>query len=219
MGTILSVCNSKGGSGKTCAVSLLAVNLAAVGYRVAIIDADPNGGFSAWYANSYEGPPLTVTAEIRHEEIVGHAMKQGETHDVTLIDNAGWANQTAAYSIGTADLLIIPIMGDRNSVIEGRKTAKQCAAIARLARRDIRCRVLLSRWEKRGLAERATLEDLAASGLVPLRQHIPDLATFKQSSFSGAIPFKGIIGSYAHKIIEELIELEAVPPEPDREAA
>jgi hypothetical protein len=72
---------------------------------------------------------------------------------------------------------------------------RQREGVARLSRRHIPYRVLLSRWNRRGMAERATLNDITASGLIPLRQHIPDLVDFAKSTFTGTMPHTGTIGA------------------------
>ena len=40
MGCIITVASSKGGAGKTAVTTCLAINLAAQGYRIAVIDAE-----------------------------------------------------------------------------------------------------------------------------------------------------------------------------------
>jgi chromosome partitioning protein len=219
LGTIVVIASSKGGVGKSSASALLAVNLASRGYSTAIVDADRNGALAAWHANGYEGPTLDCTTEIDHNLIVEHALGQSEVHDVTVVDTAGFENQTALFAMGTADIVVIPVMHDRNSIIEARKTARQCEGVARLSRRQIPYRVLLSRWNRRGMAERATLNDITASGLIPLRQHIPDLVEFAKSTFTGTMPHTGTIGRYAGAVIQELIEMGVVPAKPERRAA
>ena len=57
------------------------------------------------------------------------------------------------------------------------------------------------------------------SHLMPLRQHIPDLVEFAKSTFTGTMPHTGTIGRYAGAIIEELIEIGAVPAKPKRREA
>ena len=42
MSTIVTIAQSKGGAGKTTLAALLAPNLAASGYRVAVVDSDRN---------------------------------------------------------------------------------------------------------------------------------------------------------------------------------
>ena len=55
-------------------------------------------------------------------------------------------NQTAVFAMGAADMVLIPVMADRNSVLEAGKTAKQVASVGQIARRPIPHRLLLSRW-------------------------------------------------------------------------
>jgi len=216
MGSVIAVCSWKGGVGKSTATTALAVNLAALGYRVAVIDSDPNQAFAVWHKTA-EAPPLTVTSCIDHNEIVAHAMAQGDAHDVTLIDSAGFANQTAVFAMGAADMVLIPCMPDRNSVLEARKTAKQVESISKIARRTIPYRVLLTRWNPRGLAEQATIEDLEASGLIPLTQYLADLVAFQKMTFSGVMPRSGLVGLQVDRIIDELRSLEVIPSKPSME--
>ena len=218
MGSIIVIASWKGGAGKSTATTAMAVNLAAQGYRVAVIDSDPNQAFAVWHKTA-ETPPMTVTSCIDHNEIVAHAMEQGEAHDVTLLDTAGFANQAAVFAMGVADLVLIPCMADRNSVLEARKTAKQVESIAKIARRSIPHRVLLTRWNPKGLAEKATLEDISESGLEPLTAYLSDLVAFQKATFSGVMPRTGLIGFQVDRVIECLRTIEAIPPRPSRDAA
>src|SRR3954453_13549280 len=209
MGSCIVVASSKGGCSKTTTVTALAVNLAARRYRVAVCDADPNQAFARWY-KSAEAPALTSTSEIDHNAIVGHLLKLAKSHDVVLCDTGGWSNQTQVFAMGAADLVLIPVMPDRNSVVEARRTAQQVKSVAEIARREIPYRVLLTRWNKRGLSERATLEDLEASKLPVLKQTIGDLSAFQKSTFSGVMPHMGYIGVMVSKLIDEIKGLEAI---------
>ena len=188
-GSIIAICSWKGGCGKTTLCTALAVNLAAVRYRIAVIDADPNQAFATWHKIA-EAPPLTVTSCIDHNEIVPHAAAQAENHDVTLIDTAGFANQTAVFAIGAADLVLIPAMPDRNSVLEARKTARQVDSVGQIARRPIPYRIVLSRWDPRGLSERAAVEDLEGSGLPRLNWYLSDLSAYQNTPSRGLCPIR-----------------------------
>lgn len=209
MGSVIVVASSKGGCSKTTTVTALAVNLAARRYRVAVCDADPNQAFARWY-KSAEAPVLTSTTEIDHNAIVGHILKLAKSHDVVLCDTGGWSNQTQVFAMGAADLVLIPVMPDRNSVVEARRTAQQVKSVSEIARREIPYRVLLTRWNRRGLSERAALEDLEAYKLPRLQQTIGDLSAFQKSTFSGVMPHTGYIGMTVSRIIDELKGLEAI---------
>jgi len=216
-GSIIAICSWKGGCGKTTLCTALAVNLAAVRYRVAVIDADPNQAFATWHKIA-EAPPLTVTSCIDHNEIVPHAAAQAENNDVTLIDTAGFANQTAVFAIGAADLVLIPAMPDRNSVLEARKTARQVDSVGQIARRPIPYRIVLSRWDPRGLSERAAVEDLEGSGLPRLNWYLSDLSAYQKYTFSGVMPHTGIVAIQVRRLIEEIVGLGAIAPKPAEKA-
>src|SRR4051812_41181625 len=151
MGTIITVAQSKGGAGKTSLVQLLAPNLAALGYRVAVLDTDRNQNFRDWHQGAYEGEPITCASEVDHVQVVDRASELAEEHDIVLVDTAGFENLTAASAIGMADFVLIPCMADRGSIRETIRTAKQVASLARMARRSIPYSVVRTRWEEREL--------------------------------------------------------------------
>lgn len=214
-GTVICIANWKGGCGKSTLCTMLAVNLAGQGYRVSVIDADPNQAFATWFRIA-DAPPLACSSCIDHNEIVAKAYAEAEDHDVVLVDTAGFANQAAVFGIGAADMVLIPVMPDRNSVIEARKTAKQVESVSQIARRPIPLRVVLSRWIIKGLSERAAIEDLRETKLPRLQQIVPNLTAFQKASFSGEMPNKGYVGFLAGQMIEELRGLGAIPPMPPR---
>jgi len=113
--------------------------------------------------------PLPCSTCIDHNEIVGHVIAAAEHADIVLVDTAGFENQTVVFAMGAADMVLIPVMADRNSIPDAGKTAKQVVSVGQIARRSIPYRLLLSRWNPRGLAERATLEDIESMGLPRLQ--------------------------------------------------
>jgi chromosome partitioning protein len=218
MGRIITVASSKGGSGKSSLTMTLSGNLTAHGYRVAVIDADPNACYFQWH-KLYEGPPIDCSCEIRQEEIVDLAQAKATEFDVVLIDTAGFGNTTAAFAAGTADLVLIPVMPDRASATEAMRTARQVQAFGKAGNRAIPVRIVRSRWNPRGLAERAVLDDLQGAKLIIMEQHLSDLSDFGKLTLSGHVPVSGRIGMQADGIIAELIAAKAVPAKPGRAAA
>ncbi len=218
MGRIITVASSKGGVSKSAIVMVLSGNLAQAGYRVAVVDADPNACYSQWH-KLYEGPPIDCSCEIRQEEIVDLAQAKAEEFDVVLIDTAGFGNTTAAFAAGTADLVLIPVMPDRASASEAMRTARQVQAFGKAGNRKIELRIVRSRWNPRGLVERAVLGDLEGARLPILNQHFSDLSEFGKLSLSGKVPMTGRAGEQAAHMIAELVALKSVPAQPAREAA
>jgi chromosome partitioning protein len=211
MGSVIVVASSKGGCSKTVTVTALAVNLLAHGYKVAVCDSDPNQAFVRWHKTA-GSPPISVSSQMDQNLIVGHLNRLAKIHDVVLCDTGGWSNQTQVFAMGAASMVIIPVMPDRNSIVEAARTAQQVKSVSEIARRDIPYRVLLTRWTPKGLSERAALEDLEASSLPRLQHHIGDLVAFQKSSFSGVMPTKGYIGLIVSRVIDELVGLGAIGP-------
>ncbi|HET6520639.1 MAG TPA: ParA family protein [Geminicoccaceae bacterium] len=212
MGIIIACAQSKGGSGKTTLVSCLAADLATSGYRVCVVDSDRNQTFASWHASAYEGPAFTCVSEVDHIRVVDLAGEMAESHDVVLVDTAGFENLTAASAIGMADYVLIPCMPDRGSVRETLRTAQQVTSLSKAARRPIPHSVVLTRWKPRGLSERAALDSLREAGLPILDSMISDTAEYSKLSFSGAVPVTGKVRTQVSSLIEELRTKGVIPP-------
>ncbi len=211
MGTIITVASGKGGCSKSTTVMILSANLAAQGYKVAVVDADRNQSFASWHSQVYEGPPFECRSEVDHIKVVDLAGGLSDVHDVVLVDTAGFESLTAASAIGMADFVLIPCMPDRGSVRETMRTAQQVSSLSKAARRTIPYSILLTRWKARGLSERAALDSLNEEKLVVLQHTFGDLADFTKLSFSGAVPVTGKVGLQAAELIAELADKGAIP--------
>jgi chromosome partitioning protein len=218
MGRIICIASGKGGTAKSTLTMVISATLAAMRYRVAVIDADPNACFAQWH-RIYEGAPFDCTAEVRQDEIVDHAQAQATEHDVVLIDTAGFGNTTAAFASGTADYVLVPVMPDRASTVEAMRMVRQVGSFAKASRREIPVAIVRSRWNPKGLVERAVLADLQTSGAPVLDNFLPDLSDFGKLTLSGKVPMSGKIGLHTGKVVDELISLGAVPTKPARKAA
>src|SRR4051812_504182 len=210
MGRIITVASGKGGTAKSSMTMVLSATLAAIGYRVAVIDADPNACFAQWHS-IYEGMPMECTAEVRQDEIVDHAQAKAVEHDVVLIDTAGFGNTTAAFATGTADYVLVPMMPDRASTVEAMRMVKQVRSFAKASRREIPVAVIRARWNQKGLVEKAVLSDLKAAEVPVLESFFGDFSDFGKLTLSGKVPLSGKVGLQAGKLVDELIGLGAIP--------
>ena len=213
MGRIITVASSKGGVSKSVINMVMSGTLAAMGYKVAVIDADPNACFVNWH-KLYEGEPIDCTAEIQQDAIVDRAQVKAADYDVVLIDTAGFGNTTAAFAAGTADFVIVPVMPDRSSAVEAMRTIRQVRAFSKASRRDIPLALLCSRWNGRGLVEKAVLSDLQSTGTLVLSSYLSDLSDFGKMTLSGRVPLSGKVRLQVGKILDELIALKAIPAKP-----
>jgi chromosome partitioning protein len=216
MGVIAAIGSSKGGVGKTGLCQVLAPNMSLRGWRVAVVDADQNATFSKWWTDAYEGLAFTCIHEPHEVRAVDAAQQLlSDGAGIVFVDTAGFKNLTAATAMAAADLVLIPCMSDRGSVIEAIATYEQVQGLARASRRTIPAFAVCTRWRDKGLAERAALEGLRANGVPVLSASLSDLADIPKLTHSGRVPTSGKAAMEADRIADELVNLGLFPQKPN----
>lgn len=123
---IITLCNQKGGAGKTTLTLLLALALEDVGRRVAIIDRDPQGTSSRAVSN------LNANGLSKIE-----VLRAPVDHDVTFIDTAPRLDEVLGLSIAESSRVLLvssPSPADLWSTQESRDfVLKHLAAEAKTA--------------------------------------------------------------------------------------
>ncbi|QLF70882.1 ParA family protein [Peteryoungia desertarenae] len=108
---VISFANAKGGAGKTTAALLLATELAHQGYRVAILDADPQRWITQWYEISGPQHNIEVISEVSVASVQGHIRELSRTSDYIIMDLAGARDAMVTTGIGLSDHVMIPVQG------------------------------------------------------------------------------------------------------------
>src|SRR3546814_48057 len=116
---IVTVAQQKGGAGKTTVAAHLAVAWAEAGRSVAVVDIDPQGSLSAWWAMREEmGIPAPHGARGRGglsvHRITGwrtanEVDKLARDHDVVVIDSPPHAETEAKIAVRSAHLVVVPL--------------------------------------------------------------------------------------------------------------
>ncbi|WP_281966715.1 ParA family partition ATPase [Roseovarius nanhaiticus] len=110
-GTVLTVAQQKGGSGKTTLTANLAVELVARGYKVAIIDTDPQGSLGRWFMTRREASG-DAGLEFSTSSAWGvdyEAGKLADAHDFVLVDTPPKADSDLRPALRKADLVLVPV--------------------------------------------------------------------------------------------------------------
>jgi chromosome partitioning protein len=112
-GQIITVAQQKGGAGKTTLAAHLGVGLASAKRRVALLDADPQGSLSQWWALRADlvGPHGT---QLQLFSSAGEAARPvldrlSREFDLVLIDSPPHAQLAAETLIKAADLVVVPL--------------------------------------------------------------------------------------------------------------
>jgi chromosome partitioning protein len=114
LSTIISVCNQKGGCGKTTITMALAAAFASRGYRVLVVDGDPQGSASTWSANAPEEQPFPATVvNLSHagRNLPGEVKKMIGNYELILIDCPPSVDSPVPQAaLLITDLALIPLI-------------------------------------------------------------------------------------------------------------
>ena len=108
---VITFANTKGGAGKTTAVLLLATELARKGYRVTILDADPQNWITRWYEISGKVANISVIDFVTTASLPLHIQENKHNTDYFIVDLPGERNPLLATAIGLSNHVLIPIQG------------------------------------------------------------------------------------------------------------
>lgn len=109
---IITIAQQKGGAGKTTMAAHLAVAWAQAGRNVALVDIDPQGSLSQWYAIreslNLNNDNLSLTA-VSGWRVRNDIDRLKHTHDILVIDSPPHTDTEARTAIRAADLVVVPL--------------------------------------------------------------------------------------------------------------
>jgi chromosome partitioning protein len=108
----------KGGAGKSTSAVLLAIELAARGASVTVIDADPNRPVSRWARRPGKPDSLTVLDQVNEQTIIRTIDDAARQAAFVIVDLEGTASAMVIYAISRADLVIIPTQASQLDAVE-----------------------------------------------------------------------------------------------------
>lgn len=107
---IISITSLKGGVGKSTLSQNLAVCLAHIGYKVAIIDTDTNASSVHWSGLRPDNLPSVAVFGISDSEgLSKNAKKLVQDYDIVLIDGTPSLSRLVSTIILLGDMVLIPI--------------------------------------------------------------------------------------------------------------
>jgi chromosome partitioning protein len=207
---IVSFASTKGGVGKTTLAFVVATAIArrlapAPEYRVACIDADPNGTLDAALRKSANPEIWSLPSDA--ETLLPRLRDAQRSAALVLIDLEGSANQAMLYACGKSDLVLIPAQPSAYDVREARKTADVVSQAADLVGREIAVRVVLTRTPvlRQRVAEHSRAQ-FAKSGLPVLPVELVQRTAFQTMTYTGVPPFQADPGGGAAQNVEALVD-------------
>ncbi|MEO1808722.1 MAG: AAA family ATPase [Bacteroidota bacterium] len=107
---IIGITNLKGGVGKSTLTQNLAVCLAHMNYKVAIVDTDTNQNSLSWYgARDEKLPALTVVGLSKSEALTKSIDHLNKDYEIIVVDGTPNLSKMTTRIILSSNLLLVPI--------------------------------------------------------------------------------------------------------------
>jgi chromosome partitioning protein len=145
---IISFANPKGGSGKSTAALILALEFARE-TKVAVVDADPNTVIGDWKqkrTDAGKSDLLTVVNRPTEEGMLKTLSHLSEDHDFIFVDLEGVASRLLSRALSRSHLVLIPL---NPSPIDARLAASAVELVyqeSEMLQREIPYRLVWSRY-------------------------------------------------------------------------
>lgn len=142
---VISFANTKGGAGKTTAVLLLATELARIGHRVSVLDADPQHWISRWAEMSGGLRNLQVISNVSQGSFETHLRENSDGTDYFIIDLPGSRTPLLSMALGVSDYVFIPVQGSAMDARGGAEVLEHIDFLSRRLHKSIAHSVVLTR--------------------------------------------------------------------------
>jgi len=107
----VAIAQQKGGAGKTTIAIQLGVAWARQGYRVAMLDVDPQGSMMAWFGLRQEAgvPSSLVAFDVQGWKLSTEIDRLKNDYDILLVDTPPHAETDARVAVRAASLILVPV--------------------------------------------------------------------------------------------------------------
>lgn len=183
MAFVVAVAQQKGGAGKSTVAANLAAALAGDGYRVALLDTDPQASLARWHEERMKqggkAGRLAFDASAGWRLPAALDRLRG-AHDFVILDTPPHAETEAKLAIRAADLVLMPLQPSPADLWAAEATLK----LARDERR--RVAAVLNRAPAQGRLKAGVLAALGRQGVPVLDQAIGNRVQFADA-FAGGL--------------------------------
>lgn len=208
---IITVCNQKGGSGKTTLSMHLAGTLARRKNKVLVVDADPQGTATRWAASADDDKPfpasvvgLSAASEKVHREV----KKFIENYDFIIIDCPPAADSPVPQSaLLIADLALVPIIPsplDLWASVGIRKVIENVGDI----NETLKARLVVNQCQPKTNLAKEALEVLPEFGIAVCKNYLRQRTAYRQSAVFGQT-----VQDFGSKASDAITEVEALTDE------
>ena len=198
---IISFISIKGGAGKSTIACCIAAELSQK-HPVTLIDADPQGGASAWHG---AGDDLSkVKLIIETGEKAAELAKQAAKNSIVLVDLAGYGTKTMIDVLAITDIAIIPCRASALDALKALETEGIIDKVREAARPKLQTLVVMNCVTRTVISPHIRAE-LESSGLRVAKTEIGQRTAYAIAGLNGSAPC--FMGSAAKAAANEIKKL------------
>lgn len=208
---IITVCNQKGGSGKTTVSMQLAGTLARKKKRVLVVDADPQATAVRWAASADDLNPFPASViglSGANEKVHREVKKFVDNYDYIIIDCPPAADSPVPQSaLLIADLALVPIVPsplDLWASVGIRKVIENVGDI----NEDLKSRLIVNQCQPKTNLAKETMEILPEFGIEVCKNYLRQRTAYRQSAVFGQT-----VQDFGSKAKDAINEIEALTKE------
>jgi chromosome partitioning protein len=181
----VAIAQQKGGAGKTTIAVQLAVAWSRQGFRVAMLDVDPQGSLTAWYGLRKDAgiTGSLVATDVQGWKLASEIDRLKNDYDILVIDTPPHAETDARVAVRAASLILVPVQPSPMDLWATKPTLE-------LARREkSQALLVLNRLPSRG-----KLSDLIRAKIAEENMPLADTVLGNRSAFAASMmDGKGVV--------------------------
>jgi chromosome partitioning protein len=211
---VITLATSKGGVGKSSLGRSLAAHWLTVGYKPALVDADPQRSLANRYDPDGRLGAVPIVAE--PEERVGDVIEElRRRHAPVIVDTAGFRNRTTIGALVATDLAIIPLkpaVEDVDAAIATFNLIREINDADEREGRPIKVAMVLTMTMRGTVIARHVRQQLTEAGYPLLQAEMLNRVAYPEAGIEGLSPSitdpDGAAARDIASIVHEIMNLE-----------
>ena len=180
---VITMMSPKGGVGKTTTAVLLATELAELGAKVIMIDADPNFPIAKWATLPNLPSNIEVLQQVDEEGIIDTIGEAQHSAGFVIVDLEGRASTRVTNALLMTHLALVPMAGSVLDSDQAERAFQSIRRASRAANREIAFRAVYTRTPAstlvRSRVARSIVEGVEGAGIIALPTPIAERTAFK----------------------------------------
>jgi chromosome partitioning protein len=187
---VLALATSKGGAGKSTLARSLAAHWLMIGYKPALVDADPQRSLANRHdpVGKLGALPLVAEPEQRVREVIAELRQK---HAPVIVDTAGFRNRTSICALVASDIALIPLKPSAEDVEAAVATYELIQEINGTPEREgnpIRAFMVLTMTMHGTVISRHVRSQLEGEGLPVLKAEMSNRVAYPETGIDGLSP-------------------------------